>query len=95
MRSLSLFIGFLASIVPSLAAVAPRSAPLHKYDGTANEGCYIVGLLPGIDPAVVLTLLKVVPGANAQVTHQWNTGHFNAFSGPLVRPCVPTTPGLN
>ncbi|KAF9787161.1 serine protease [Thelephora terrestris] len=83
MHSLSLFFGLLASITSSLAAPAPPSAPLYKYDGPVNQGGYIVKLVDGADKVSVLSLVgDIILG------HDWDPKFFNGFAANLDEDAV-------
>lgn len=81
MHSLSLFLGLLASVASSLAAVPIPQVQLHKYDGPVNPGSYIVKVRDGADKTGVLSIIGSLTGDDAKVTHNWNPDFFNAFAG--------------
>lgn len=68
MHTLSLFLGLLVSVVPSLAAPTPSVPDLTR--------C-IVKVKDGID---ILGLLGSLTSPNA-VTQQYNSDFYNAFAG--------------
>lgn len=95
MHRLSLFIGLLASVSFSFAAVTKRSVEVHKYDGPVNEGSYIVKVRDGADKAGVLSLVESLTSGDAGVlTHEWNSKFFNGFAGLSLCPCARAVPGL-
>lgn len=81
MHKLSLFLGVLASVTTSLAAVPIPQVQMYKYDGPVNQGSYIVKVRDGVDKAGVMTLIGSLTGGSAKVTHNWNAGFYNAFAG--------------
>jgi hypothetical protein len=86
MHSLSLFLGLLASITPSLAAVPIPHVQMYKYDGLVNKGSYIVKVRDGADKTGVLDLIGSLTGEDTKVTHNWNPNFYNAFAGLQFRP---------
>lgn len=89
MQSLSLFLGLLASVTPSLAAAVPSPAPLYTYDGQMNQGNYIVKVLDGVDKTGIVSLVQGLTGS-AQLAHDWNPKFLNAFAGSFSDDVVDT-----
>lgn len=81
MHSLALFLGLLASVTPSLAAVPIPHVEMYKYDGPVNKGSYIVKVRDGADKTGVLSLIGSLTGGNAKLTHNWSPDYYNAFAG--------------
>ena len=81
MHSLPIFLGLLASVTSSLAAVPIPQVPMHKFDGPVNQGSYIVKVRDGVDKTGVLSLIGSLTGGDTKVTHNWNSEFFNAFAG--------------
>ena len=88
MRRLSLALGLLASVAPSLAAVAASSVVVHKYDGDVNKGSYIVKVRDGAQKSGVMSRITSLLGGNTKVTHDWDSQFFNGFAGPSLGPCA-------
>ena len=95
MRSLSLVLGLLASVTPSLAAVAASSAEVHKYDGDVNPGSYIVKVRDGAQKSAVMNRIMGFLGGSTKVTHDWDSQFFNGFAGSSFRPCPCVAIGPN
>lgn len=79
MLKLSLFLGLIASVIPSLAAPTP-SVPFYKSDGPVKYGSFIVKVRNGSVQTGVMGLLTSLPGANT-VTDKWDADFYNAFAG--------------
>ena len=88
MHKLSLFLGLLASVTPSLAAAAASSAEVHRYEGEVNKGSYIVKVRDGAQKSGVMNRIGSLLGGNAKVTHDWGSEFFNGFAGSSSRPCA-------
>jgi len=88
MHKLSLVLGLLASVTPSLAAVAASSAEVHKYEGEVNKGSYIVKVRDGAQKSSVMNRIGSFLDGNTKVTHDWDPGFFNGFAGSSFRPCA-------
>lgn len=90
MYKLSILLGLLASVTPSLAAAAASSADVHRYDGEVNEGSYIVKLRDGAQKSTVLSRIGSFLGGNTRITHEWDPNFFNGFAGSSTHPstCV-------
>ena len=81
MHSLSLFLGLLVSVTPSLAAVPIPHVQMYKHNGPVNQGSYIVKVRDGVDKTGVLNLIESLTGGDAKVTHDWSPDYYNAFAG--------------
>ena len=91
MHTLSLFLGFLASVTTSFAAAVVPTVPLITYDGEPVAGGFIVKLYDGANQADVINFLGTLTGADVKVSRQWTPDFFNAFSGvsiSSVRLCI-------
>lgn len=90
MYKLSILLGLLASVAPSLAAAAASSADVHRYDGEVNKGSYIVKLRDGAQKSAVMSRIGSFLGGNTRITHDWTPNFFNGFAGSSFHPrtCV-------
>lgn len=81
MHKLSLVLGLLASVTPSLAAAAASLAEVHNYDGELNKGSYIIKVRDGAQKSGVMDRIGSFLGGNTGVTHDWDPEFFNGFAG--------------
>jgi hypothetical protein len=93
--SLVLVLGLLASVAPSLAAVAASSVEVHQYDGDLNRGSYIVKVRDGAQKSGVMNRITSLLGGDTKVTHDWDPQFFNGFAGSPFRPCACVVLGSN
>jgi len=95
MHKLFLVLGLLASVAPSLAAVAASSVEVHRYDGEVNRGSYIVKVRDGARKSDVLHRIGSFLVEDSKVTHDWNSQFFNGFAGSSFRLCASVAFGPN
>ncbi|KAF9651864.1 serine protease [Thelephora ganbajun] len=81
MHKLSLVLGLLASVTPSLAAVATPFVEVQKYDGEVNKGSYIVRVRDGVPKSGVISRIGNLLDGDTKVTHDWDPEFFNGFAG--------------
>jgi len=81
MHKFSLFLGLVASVAPSFAAVTTPSVKVYKSDGPVNEGSYIVKFYDGVDKAGALNLIQSLSGGTNKVSHDWDPEFFNGVAG--------------
>ena len=95
MYKLSILLGLLASVTPSLAAAAASSAEVHRYGGEVNKGSYIVKLRDGAQKTAVMSRIGSFLDGNTKITHDWNPSFFNGFAGSSFHPCACVVLGPN
>lgn len=86
MHKLPSILSLLASAFLSFAAVTVSPAPVYRYDGPVNEGCYFVKVRDDANKTAVLDLLNNLTGGATGLTHQWDPSFFNGFAGSSSYP---------
>ena len=86
MHKLPFILSLFTSAFLSFAAVTVSPAPVYRYNGPVNEGCYFVKIRDDANQTAVLDLLTNLTGGATGLTHQWDPGFFNGFAGSSSYP---------